>query len=458
MAAQVRHEHWSSRFAFLMAAIGSAVGLGNIWRFPFITGENGGGAFILIYLVTTALIALPILIAEVMLGRMGQQSPINAMRAVAQKAGRSKFWVVIGIGSTLGAFVVLSYYSVIGGWAIRYFFYAVSGTFTGMDNDASLALFQTFTADAGQVVLWHTLFIGINVGIVIWGLHAGIEKAVTVLMPLLFILLVGMAIYSSTTPGFEKAVTFLFHFDFGKVKPLTFLTAIGQGFFSVSVALGAMMTYGAYLDKSENIARSGIIIAIADTMVAILAGLVIFPLVFSYGLEAGSGPGLIFVTLPITLGKLGTGIELGAAFFLLLMVAAVTSAISLLEPVVSWAEESLGVKRKVSAAAMGAAAWFVGLGSAFSFNIWSDFHPLSGIDIFADKTIFDALDLTSTSLVMPTVGLLIALFAGWALSAEATAEALNADPDAAWFRWWRFLMRYVAPLGVVSIFVANGLA
>ena len=458
MAGEVRHEHWSSRFAFLMAAIGSAVGLGNIWRFPFITGENGGGAFILIYLVTTAIIALPILVGEVMLGRMGQQSPINAMRNVARRAGRSKFWIVIGIGSTLGAFVVLSYYSVIGGWAIRYFVYAISGTFTGMDNDASKALFDTFTNDATQVVIWHTLFMGLNVGIVIWGLHAGIEKAVTVLMPLLFILLIGMAIYASTTPGFGQALTFLFHFDFSKVTPITFLTAIGQGFFSVSVALGAMMTYGAYLDKSENIARAGVIIAVADTAVAILAGLVIFPLVFSYGLQAGSGPGLIFVTLPITLGKLGTGIELGAAFFLLLIVAAVTSAISLLEPVVSWAEESLGVKRKVSAAAMGFAAWFVGLGSAFSFNIWSGFHPLSGIDIYADKTIFDALDLTSTSLVMPTVGLLIAVFAGWALSADTTAEALNADPNAAWFRWWRFLIRYVAPLGVISIFVANGLA
>lgn len=441
-----------------MAAIGSAVGLGNIWRFPFITGENGGGAFILIYLVTTAIIALPILIAEVMLGRMGQQSPINAMRNVAKSAGRSKFWVIIGIGSTLGAFVVLSYYSVIGGWAVRYFLYAISGTFAGMDNGASQALFENFTADPGQVVLWHTVFIGINVGIVIWGLHAGIEKAVTVLMPLLFVLLIGMAIYAAGTPGFGQAVTFLFHFDFGKVTPITFLTAIGQGFFSVSVALGAMMTYGAYLDKNVNIARSGVIIAIADAMVAILAGLVIFPLVFSYGLEAGSGPGLIFVTLPITLGQLGAGVVVGTAFFLLLVVAAITSAISLLEPIVSWAEESLGVKRKVSAAAMGAAAWFVGLGSAFSFNIWSGFHPLSGIDIFADKTIFDALDLTSTSLVMPTVGLLIALFAGWSLSGETAADALNADPNAAWFRWWRFLIRYVAPLGVVSIFVANGLA
>ena len=457
MAGQVRHEHWSSRFAFLMAAIGSAVGLGNIWRFPFITGENGGGAFILIYVVTTALIALPILIGEVMLGRMGQQSPINAMNNVVRATGRSKFWVVIGIGSTIGAFVVLSYYSVIGGWAIRYLVYAVSGTFSGMDNTASQALFQNFTGDVGQVVLWHTLFIGLNIGIVFWGLHGGIEKAVTVLMPLLFILLVGMAIYAATTPGFGQALTFLFHFDFSKVTPITFLTAIGQGFFSVSVALGAMMTYGSYLDKSENIARAGVIIAVADTLVAILAGLVIFPLVFSDGLAAGSGPGLIFVTLPITLGKLGAGVVVGTAFFLLLIVAAVTSSISLLEPVVSWAEESLGVHRKVSAAAMGLAAWFIGLGSAFSFNIWADFHPLSEIDIFADKTIFGMLDLSMTSLVMPSVGLLIALFAGWAMSGEAAAEALNADPNAVWFRLWRFLIRFIAPLGVISIFVANGL-
>lgn len=446
--------HWSSRFAFLMAAIGSAVGLGNVWRFPYLAGENGGGAFILIYAATTLAIALPILISEIMLGRMGKQSPINAMKALIAEHKAARFWMLIGWGGVAGAFVVLSYYSVIGGWALKYVELALTGAFSGETEVAAADHFSTFVADSGSLMIWQTLFLVITVGIVAAGVTGGIERAVVMLMPLLFILLAAMAVYATTMPGFGAAMKFMFAFDFSEVTPDTVLAAIGQGFFSVSIALGAMMTYGAYLDEDVSIGQSAIVIAVADTVVAILAGIAIFPLVFSYGLEPSSGPGLTFITLPIAFGTIGNGVVIGGAFFILLTVAAVTSAISLLEPIVAWIEEGVRLSRKWLAIIVGAVAWVAGLGTVFSFNSWSDFHPMARFGVMEKMTVFDVLDFTTANLVMPTVGLLIALFAGWVLSGPVVEAALGAGGKG-WFRWWRFALRFIAPLGVVSIFVAN---
>lgn len=445
---------WSSRFAFLMAAIGSAVGLGNIWRFPYLAGENGGGAFIVIYACTTMAIALPILIAEIMLGRMGRQSPINAMRILIAENKAARFWALIGWGSTLGAFVVLSYYSVIGGWALKYFELAITGAFAGETNAVSATHFSEFVASPVSLVTWQTIFIVITVGIVAGGVTSGIERAVVLLMPLLFILLLAMAIYASTTPGFGAALNFMFAFQLEEVTADTVLAAIGQGFFSVSVALGAMMTYGAYLDKDASIGRAAVIIAVADTLVAITAGIAIFPLVFTYGLEPSSGPGLTFITLPIAFGTIGSGVIIGGVFFLLLSVAALTSAISLLEPVVAWIEEGIRISRPRLAMIAGGLAWLAGMGTVLSFNILADYHPLAAVGLMPGKTIFDVLDFTASNVVMPTVGLLMSLFAGWVLSGPQVEAALGAR-GALWFPLWRFALRYVAPLGVVSIFVAN---
>ena len=449
------HDHWSSRFAFLMAAIGSAVGLGNIWRFPFVAGENGGGAFILIYVVTTAAIALPILIAELMLGRMGGRSPINAMREIARQHDRSSLWTIIGIGGTLGAFIVVSYYSVIGGWALKYLTLAAASAFQGLDKPASGALFEALTGDPAALIVWHTVFLGINLAIVAWGLHRGIERAVTIMMPMLFLLLIGMAIFVVNTPGFDQAWDFMFKADFSKVTPGTFLLAIGQGFFSVSVALGAMMAYGAYLDKNVSIARSAAIIVIADTAVAIIAGFVVFPLVFSYGLEPGAGAGLVFATLPIAFGQMAQGALIGALFFLLLTVAALTSSISLLEPVIVWAEEKFSQQSRPHLACWVVGfAWLLGLGTVFSFNVWKGFYPLAGLGVLEEATLFDVLDFSATSLLMPTTGLLMSIFAGWALSRETVLEALGVR-DAGWFRLWRFSLRVLVPLGILGIFASN---
>ncbi|MEX2249044.1 MAG: sodium-dependent transporter [Parvibaculum sp.] len=446
--------HWSSRFAFLMAAIGSAVGLGNIWRFPYLAGENGGGAFIVIYAITTMAIALPILISEIMLGRMGRQSPINAMRALIAEHRAARIWMLIGWGGTLGAFVVLSYYSVIGGWALKYVELALTGAFAGETNVAAAEHFSAFVSDRHSVWIWQTLFLGITVGIVAAGVTSGIERAVVMLMPLLFVLLAGMAVYATTMPGFGDAMWFMFAFKLEEVKPDTILAAIGQGFFSVSVALGAMMTYGAYLDKDVSIGRSAVVIAVADTVVALLAGIAIFPLVFTYGLEPSSGPGLTFITLPIAFGTIGGGIVIGAVFFVLLSVAAITSAISLLEPVVAWVEEGVRLPRAALAVIVGALAWVAGIGTVLSFNLWAEYYPLAPLGFMEKKTVFDVLDFTTSNIVMPAVGFLMSLFAGWVLTRETVEEALGAR-GRRWLPLWRFSLRYVAPLGVVSIFVAN---
>lgn len=446
--------HWTSRFAFLMAAIGSAVGLGNVWRFPYLAGENGGGAFILIYAATTLAIALPILISEIMLGRMGRQSPINAMRALVAEHKTIRLWVLIGWGGTIGAFIVLSYYSVIGGWALKYIELALSGAFAGETNEIAAGQFAAFVDNPYDVWIWQTLFLVLTVVIVAAGVTSGIERAVVLLMPLLFILLAGMAVYAVFMPGFGEAMEFMFAFNLAKVKPDTVLAAIGQGFFSVSVALGAMMTYGAYLDKDASIGRAAVIIAVADTIVALLAGIAIFPLVFTYGLEPSSGPGLTFITLPIAFGTIGSGVVIGAVFFLLLSVAAVTSAISLLEPIVAWLEEGVGLGRKWLAVIVGAVAWVAGIGTVLSFNWWEDFHPMASFGVMQEMTIFDVLDFTTSNIIMPTVGLMMSLFAGWVLSGKVVAEALG-DGAKAWFPLWRFALRFLAPLGVISIFVAN---
>ncbi|MBI1260731.1 MAG: sodium-dependent transporter [Rhizobiales bacterium] len=454
MQAVSGHAIWSSRFAFLMAAIGSAVGLGNIWRFPYLAGANGGGAFILVYILTIIAIALPILITEILLGRMGKASPIMSMRRLISAHGASGLWSIIGWGGTVGAFFVLSFYSVIGGWAIHYVTYAATGVFAGMNGDQAGALFADLTADPATLIAWHTIFMAVTVFIVAGGVKAGIERAVVILMPLLFLLLLGMAIYATTTAGFGEALRFMFDFRFQDIHPSTVLAAIGQGFFSLSVALGAMMTYGAYVDEKESISSSAIIIAIADTSVAILAGIAIFPLVFTYGLEPGSGPGLTFVTLPIAFGTLGSGIIVGIAFFTLLSVAAITSSISLLEPTVAWAEEKFTLSRVKLSILIGFGAWLLGFLTVFSFNHLAGFHPLAGLGLMKDKTFFDIFDFTTSNIVMPSVGFLMAVFAGWVLSSGVVAKALGAE-KAVWFPFWRFLIRYVAPLGVISIFVAN---
>ncbi|MBA4502684.1 sodium-dependent transporter [Marinobacterium marinum] len=444
---------WSSRMAFILAAVGSAVGLGNIWKFPYITGENGGGAFVLVYLACIAVVGIPVLIAEVMVGRRGGQSPVASMRELTTVEGTRKGWRLIGWNGIIASFLVLSFYSVIGGWALSYVGKAASGMFAGADADTIGNTFGGMLASTGDLMLWHSIFMAIVILIVGRGIRSGMEKAINTLMPLLFILLFIMVGYATTTGKFGEAVSFMFSPDFSKLTTEGVLTALGHAAFTLSIGIGVMMAYGSYLPQNVNIARTAMTIAVMDTGVALLAGLAIFPLVFANGLEPGSGPGLIFVTLPLAFGQMTGGLIFGTLFFALLLVAALTSAISMLEPVVEWLEEHKGISRAKSALFGGLAIWLVGIGTVLSFNNWADFHPLAFIPFFEGKTVFDLLDFLVSNLMMPLGGLAIALFAGWAMKRQGLDDEIGLKGAA--YSAFMFVLRFLTPAGIVVVFLYN---
>ncbi len=444
---------WSSRMAFILAAVGSAVGLGNIWKFPYITGENGGGAFVLVYLACIAIVGIPVLIAEVMIGRRGGQSPVASMQTLTTTEGTAKGWRLIGWNGIIASFLVLSFYSVIGGWALSYVGKAASGMFTGADADAIGGAFGGMLSSTSDLLLWHSVFMAIVILIVGRGIRSGMEKAINTLMPLLFVLLFIMVGYAMTTGHFGEAVSFMFSPDFSKLTTEGVLTALGHAAFTLSIGIGVMMAYGSYLPQNVNIARTAMSIAVMDTGVALLAGLAIFPLVFANGLEPGAGPGLIFVTLPLAFGQMTGGVIFGTLFFALLLVAAITSAISMLEPVVEWLEEHKGISRAKSALFGGLAIWLVGIGTVLSFNAWADFHPLGGIAFFEGKTVFDLLDFLVSNLMMPLGGLAIALFAGWAMKRQGLDDEIGLKGGM--YSAFMFVLRYLTPAGIAVVFLYN---
>jgi len=443
---------WSSRLAFILAATGSAVGLGNIWKFPYITGEYGGGAFVLVYLLCIALIGAPILIAEVMLGRRGRQSPIKTMASLARTDGASPRWALLGWMGVLAAYLILSFYAVIGGWSLAYVGNAASGDFAGADSAAIGAIFGSMLSDPYTLLSWHSLFMVLVIAIVSRGLKSGMEKAINILMPLLFLLLLVMVGYAMSTSGFGQAVEFLFKPDFSKLTTEAVLTALGHAFFTLSLASGAMMAYGSFLPKEYSVVGTAASIAIVDTAVALLAGLAIFPLVFSNGLEVGAGPGLIFQTLPLAFGQMSFGTVFGTLFFGLLLVAALTSAISMLEPAVEWLEEKKGLNRLKGTLIAGISVWLLGLTTVLSFNVWADLHPLNFLPVFEGKTFFDIFDYLTANIMLPLGGMFIVLYAGWCMKSDSLAHALEL-PQGALFNTLRFIMRFVAPALVLVVFI-----
>ena len=448
------HEHWSSRGAFLLACVGGAVGLGTIWRFPYITGANGGGAFVLIYCACVLIIGIPLMIAEIMIGRRGGQSAIKSMQVLTQQEGSSRFWVLLGWVSILTPFVGLLLYSVIGGWVLDYIVQAARGTFGGSNAETSGSAFSSLTGNPLRVLAWHTVFIALTVAIVARGVNEGIARAVQVLMPGLALLLLLLLGYVVFTADFMGGVRYLFNPDFSKVTPSVVLMAIGQAFFSLSISVGALITYGAYMPRKISIFGSSGIIALADTSAALLIGLVVFPLVITYGLQAGEGPGLVFVSLPIAFGAMPGGTVFGTLFFVLMLLTALTSSIGMLEPVVSRLEEFRRLKRPALAVLVGAVAWFFGLAAVFSFNVLAGFNPLSMLPNFETKTLFDLLDYATANILIPTGGLLIALFAGWIMRRQSVLDELELS-DGPLFRTWYALVRYVSPIAIVIIFIAN---
>ncbi|MBK1643316.1 sodium-dependent transporter [Thiocapsa imhoffii] len=437
------HGMWSTRLAFILAASGSAVGLGNIWRFPYTAGEYGGGAFVLVYVLCVALIGLPIMMAEIMLGRRGRRSPINTMRELARAEGRSPAWQLLGWLGILSGFLILSFYSVIAGWTMAYVFRAASGMFTGIDATASEDLFAALVGDAERLLAWHTIFMVLVVLVVARGVAGGLEKAVRVLMPALLVLLIVMVGYGMQTGSFDAAVAYLFAPDFGEFRGKAgeaILNAMGQAFFSLSLGMGAIMIYGSYLKRDSSIAQNTMLVAGLDTLVAILAGLAIFPIVFANGLAPDSGPGLIFQTLPIAFGEMTAGALFGMLFFVLLLFAAWTSAISLLEPLVAWLVENLNLSRVRASILGGLSVWLLGIACLLSLNLWSD------VKIF-DKGFLDLFDYLTANILLPLGGILIAVFAGWLLSRSSSVDELQMG-EGLGFRIWWILIRYLAPIAV----------
>ena len=439
--------HWSSRFAFLMASVGFAVGLGNIWRFPYVTGENGGAAFVLIYLACAFGIGAPVLIAEILIGRRGQGSPPSAVASVAVKSGRSRHWRFIGGMGLLAAYTIEIVYAVVVGWVLWYLFKAVTTGFIGMDGVAAALEFEAVLADNLGMLFWTLVGLAITGLIIYSGLKDGIERAVSVMMPLMFLLLVGLAGYNYFAGGFAEAVTWLFTPDFSKIGPTSVLAAIGQAFFSISVAMGGMMTYGSYLPRSTSIGSSVLIIVLADTCVALLAGLVIFPAVFHHGLDPAAGAGLIFQTLPVAFAQMPGGYAFSILFFVVLAVAGITSMVGLVETVNHWVEERFGIPRHKSALLVVGSIAVLSVFSALSYNLLGDM-ALGG------RNLNDLMDYFSNQILLPLGGLFIALFAGWVVSREDSRDELTSLHATA-YSLWRFLVRFVVPPALLVIFVAG---
>ena len=437
---------WSSRWLFVLAAAGSAVGLGNIWKFPYIAGENGGGAFVLIYLVCIALVGIPIMISEVLMGREGRSSPIHAMRILAKKAGRSPRWALLGWLGVVTGFLILSYYAVIAGWALNYVWLTANGTFDGASGDFVSQAFIDLQADPLQMIAYQTTFMVVTIWIVGRGVTAGLEKAIQWFMPALFILLIVLLIYSFNSGGFAQGWAFMFDLKWDAVGPEAWLIAMGQAFFTLSLGMGTMMAYGAYVPEDAKLSTTVVTIALLDTLVAIAAGLAIFPIVFANGLEVSQGPGLTFVTLPLAFGQLPFGAFFGAVFFILISFAAITSAISLTEPALAYLTEEYNAKRQRVAISLGVLCWVLGLGTVFSFNIWSDFFVVGELNFFG------FVDYLSQNIMLPLGGMLITIFAVWLLPKDMVNRQLGiSSPAMSWA--WRIVAGILAPLGVLAIFI-----
>ena len=443
---------WSSRLAFILAATGSAVGLGNIWRFPYTAGEYGGGAFVLVYLLCVAGIGIPIMIAEIMLGRRGRQSPINTMRTLAEREGASGAWQLLGWMGILSGFLILSFYSVIAGWTLAYVFRAGAGGFTGIDAEQSGAMFSALVADPERLLAWHTIFMVMVILVVARGVASGLEKAVRFLMPALFLLLVVMVLYAAQSGDFAAGVSYLFTPDFDKLSAHAgeaVLSAMGQAFFTLSLGMGAMITYGSYLGDRESVPGSALMVALLDTAIALLASIAIFTIVFQYDLDPkAAGPGLVFQVLPLAFSQMPGGRFIGTAFFLLLAFAALTSAISLLEVVVAHFIDDRKWARRTATVIMGTVIWGLGLFSAFSYNL------LENVTLLEDKEgqgmpILDSVDLIATNYMLPIGGFFIALFAGWFIKQQVRdRQLLDGSRSPAFYRAWLFVTRYFTPVAV----------
>lgn len=432
VAISSKTEHWGSRFGFIMAAVGSSVGLGNLWRFPYTAGENGGSAFIIIYLVCVLFLGLPLLMAEYAVGRKGQRSAISGIRHIAETEGKSGAWILMGWLGAVTALAIFSFYIVVATWVFDFIPQAFSGRFAGFDADASAANFGETIGNRGEILLYLAGFLVLNVVIVARGIHGGIERAAEILMPAFFLMLLGMVVFALIAGDAAAAASFLLSPDFSRVGFGTFLSAVGQAFFSIGVGTCLMVTYGAYLTRETRIPQSSGLVAGADTFVALIAGFAIFPIVFGFGLAPGAGGGLFFVTMPVAFGQMAGGAIIGGIFFTLALFAAFTSSISLFEVGVSWLEDQPWISRAQGAALLGLIMFAMGVGYVY-YGAW-----------------IDHVDFITGSILLPLGGLLMSLFAGWVLSRSSIAAELG---EGGVVSFVRVMLRYIVPAALAFILV-----
>ena len=442
-----KREHWGSKVGFVLAAAGSAIGLGNIWMFPYVTGENGGAAFVVIYLVAVLLLGLPIMIAELVIGRHTGKDPVGAFKTMLGGTG----WEIVGYMGVLAGFLILSFYSVVGGWTLGYIVKSITGVVTTLKStDAASTMFKEYTADTGSMILYHFLFIFFCVIIVIRGIQNGIERASKILMPLLFLLLVALIIRGVTMEGGLKGVAFFLKPDFTKITTDSVLKALGQSFFSLSLGMGAMITYGSYLSKEDKILHSALWIVVLDTFIAILAGLAIFPAVFAMGLDPKGGPGLIYHVIPTVFSNMNYGSIFATLFFVLLFIAALTSGISLLEVTVAYITDEKGWSRKKAVLVFGFIIFLIGIPAGLSFGVMQD------VKIFLGNTFFDFLEKLTSNYMLPIGGFFIAISLGWKYGLDKTIHEL--DPDTKFIslkELWAFFIKFVSPVLVLVVFIFN---
>ncbi|RUO81291.1 sodium-dependent transporter [Idiomarina tyrosinivorans] len=442
---------WSSRLSFILASAAAAVGLGNIWKFPYIVGENGGGAFVLVYLLCILLIGLPVMMAEVIIGRRGRHSPGYAAKAVAEESERSSYWQIAGWLGMLTGFLVLSFYAVIAGWSLAYVSKSAQGLFQQQGADSINQIFADLLSSPAELTLWQTIIIASTVLVVGKGIRNGLERAVRFLLPTMVLLLLIMAVYAAQIGDFGAAMRFMFAPDFDKLSIGGVMIALGHAFFSLGLASGVVIMYGAYLPKSTSIVQTSLWIAIADTVVALLAGLVIFPIVFGFSLTPSEGPGLIFTTLPLAFADMPGGQWIGTLFFIMLVIAAFTSAIAMIESSVAFIEEKFSLSRWPATISAGVVLWLLGQLTVQSFagTGWTQLDwQLPGK---AAHSIFDIIDYATSSVLLPLGGLLLALLAAWVMKTQHSEDELDTQP---WiYHLWLLCLKYIAPIAIVMIFM-----
>ena len=435
---------WKGNSTFILAAAGSAVGLGNIWKFPYMVGSNGGSAFVIIYLLCILAIGLPVMASEVLIGKYGRKSPINSLKALAKENAISENWKYLGILGALAGILILSYYSVFAGMALSYIFNFFP---SGLENPSeySARYFSELSSSHWILIFWHSTFLMITCWIVAMGVVKGIGRSVSILMPFLFLFIILISFYSSYIGNFNETIFFLFKPDFSSITPEVVISAMGQAFFSLSIGMGAIMAYGAYMPERQVIGKTVLTIIILDTLVALCAGIAIFPIVFSNtSLEVSAGPGLIFETLPVAFYSLPFGNLFSIIFFTLISIAALSSSISLLEPFTAWMEEKLKMHRRTIVVCLGFIVWFLGMGSIFSFNIWSDLK-------FLGLNFLELMDYLTNNIMLPVGGFFISIFVGWVLPNSLVQNYVKLNDQL--FKIFIFFLKYVSTGAIALIFL-----